>query len=104
MSHWVQTISSLSPAADDLKGHQRLERLVGDHHARGVRAGVPRRAFEPAGEPDQPLDLRVLLDHLPQRRLFFEGLLDRDVQPGRDQLVDLLDAHQRDVQHPARRP
>ena len=87
--------------ADDLKRNQRLERLVGDHHARGVRAGVPRRALEPLGEPDQPLDLGVLLDHRPQGRLFLEGLLERDVQPGRDQLVDLLDPRQRNVQHPA---
>ena len=90
----------VSPA-NDLERNQGLERLIGDHHARGVRAGVPRRAFEPPGKPDQAIDLGVLLDHRPQGRLFLEGLVDRDVQPGRDQLVDLLDPRQRNVQHPA---
>ena len=49
--------------ADDLKRNQGLERLVGDHHARGVRAGVLRGTLEPLREPDQPFDLGVLLDH-----------------------------------------
>ena len=87
--------------ADDLKRNQRLERLVGDHHARGVRAGVAGGTLEPLRKPDQAFDLGVLVDHRAQRRLFLEGVLERDVQPGRNQPVDLLDPRQGNAQHPA---
>ena len=87
--------------ADDLKRNQGLERLVGDHHARGVRAGVSRGTLEPLREPDQPFDLGILLDHRAQGRLFLEGVLERDVEPGRNQPVDLLDPRQGNAQHPA---
>ena len=36
-----------------LERDQVLERPVGDHHARGVRADVPDRPFEPSGEVEQ---------------------------------------------------
>ena len=84
-----------------LERDELLERPVGDHDARGVRADVAVHPLEPAGEVEQPRDLGVFLGQPPQRRLFLEGLLERDVEPRGDQLVDLLDPRQRDVQRPA---
>ncbi len=84
-----------------LQRDEVVERAVGDHHARGVGADVPVHPFEPPGEVQQPRDLGVLVGQPPQLRLFLEGLLERDVEPGGDQLVDLLDPGQRDVHHPA---
>ena len=60
-----------------------------------------RRALQPPGEPDQPLDLGVFLDQLAEVLFFFESLVERDVQPGRNQPVDLLDAGQGNAQHAA---
>ena len=57
--------------------------------------------LEPPGEVEQPLDLGVVVGQLLQRRLFLERVLERDVEPLGDQLVDLLDPGQRDVHRPA---
>ena len=84
-----------------LERDELLERPVGDHHARGVGADVAVHPLEPAGEVEQPRDLGVLVGQPPQGRLFLEGVLERDVEPRGDQLVDLLDPGQRDVQRPA---
>ena len=89
---------------DLLERDQLLERPVGDHHARGVRADVAVHALQPPGEIEQPRDLGILIAHPPQGRLFLQGLVEGDVQARGDQLVDLLDPRQRDVQAPGRRP
>ena len=68
---------------DLLEGHQFLERPIGDHHARGVGAHTAVHALEPAGELQQPGNLEILLGHLPQRGLFLQCLVDRDIQPRR---------------------
>ena len=41
------------------------DRLRRDHHAGGVHRGVARHAFEPAGDREQLLDLRVVLPPAP---------------------------------------
>ncbi len=84
-----------------LQGDKVAERPVGDHDPRGVRADVPRGPFEPLCEVEKLVDLGVFVGHPLQRGLFLQRLLDRDVQPGRDQLVDLINPCQRDVQRPA---
>ena len=89
---------------DLLQRDELFERPVGDHHAGGVRADVAVRALEPPGKIQQPADFGIFVAHPPQRRLFLDGLVERDVQTRRHELVDLLDARQRDIQAPAPRP
>ena len=102
ISHWVVTTSlSLSLLGIFWSGTSSSS---GRSAITTPAAWVPTLRFvpfEPPGEIEQPADLGVFLGQPPQRRLFLERVLERDVQPRGDQLVDLLDPGQRDVQRPA---
>ena len=86
---------------DALERHQVFERPVGDDDAGGVGADVAIDAFEAAGEVDQAADLAVFLGQLLELGLFLQGGGDRDIEPRGHQLGDLIDAGERDVEHPA---
>ncbi len=84
-----------------LKRDQFLQRPVRDHHSRRVRTDVPVHPFDPPGKIKQLRDLGVFVRHPLQRRLLVDRFRDRDVQPPRHQLVDLLDSPQRNVERPS---
>ena len=84
-----------------LERDELFQRPVGDHHAGGVSADAPVHSFQATGEIQKLGNFRVFVGHPPQGRFFLDGLVERDVETGGDQLVDLLDARQRNVQGPS---
>ena len=71
------------------------ERLVGDHHARGVLAGVAGQTLEPLGDLPELGDLGPALDRLGQGRALLEGVVQGDVERVGDELRDLVDVSER---------
>ena len=92
------------PLRDDFIAPALVERrVVGDRAGRdddagGVRRGVPRHAFQPAGDVEQLLDLRVAVLQLPEGRRLLHGLLERHVERRGDQLGDLVGIGQGNVE------
>ena len=84
-----------------LERHQLGQRLAADHDAGGVGRGVPGDALEVAGEVDDPLDRRIGLDLLAQRRRDLERLVEPDPELVRDRLGDPVDLAVGVAQHAA---
>ncbi|KPQ09879.1 MAG: hypothetical protein HLUCCA09_02175 [Rhodobacteraceae bacterium HLUCCA09] len=82
--------------------HQRVERAVADHHARGVGRGVAQQPLDLLAVGEQAVD-RLVLRLLAQARLVGQRLLDRDgLDPlDRDQLGQAVDLTVGQLQHPA---
>ena len=98
ISHWVVTTSlALSLLGSFCSGTSSSSGRSAITTPAACVPDVAVHPFEPAGEIEQPGDLGVFVGHPPQRRLFLDRFVERDVQPPGDQLVDLLDAGQRDV-------
>ena len=81
-------------------------REIGDgsrrnHHAGGVHRGVAGHALEAAGHRQQFLHAGVLFARLFQRRHFFERLVERHVERGRNELGHAIDIGKRNVERPA---
>ena len=79
-------------------------RVLGDrpgrnHDTSRVDRGMPRHAFEPPGDAQQLLHLRIGPLHFLERRALFERLVERHIQRRRNLFRNLVDVGKRHLQH-----
>ena len=84
-----------------LERHELGQRLAADDDAGGVGRGVAGDALELPGEVDDPLDRRVGVDLLAQRRRDLERLVELDAELVRDRLGDPVHLAVRVAEHAA---
>ena len=84
-----------------LQRHQVGQRLARDHHARRVRARVPRHALQAARRLDQLAHLRIVVARRPQLFDLVQRLIERHPQHVRHQPRHPVDVA---VAHPQRAP
>ena len=84
-----------------LERHELGQRLAADDDAGGVGRGVAGDALEVPGEVDDPLDARVGVDLLAQRRRDRQGLVELDPELVRDRLRDPVHLAVRVTEDPA---